>query len=528
MRSTFVEIVTDWVKKNRLEAFLLATILIFGAYFRLYRIDEYMTFLGDEGRDAIIVRRLLVDFDLVLVGPGTSIGNMYLGPLYYYLMAPFLFLANFSPVGPAVMIALLGIATIFFVWKIGREWFGKLVGITASLLYAISPTVIVYSKSSWNPNIMPFFALLCIYSIWKIWKFNQLKCLVVLGISYAFVLQSHYLGLLLVPVLALFWLLTVTRFTPKPTNDFKRLIKYSVIGFGLFLMLMSPLVIFDSRHEWRNFSAIKRFFLERQTTVSARPWTAIPELSQVTDKMATRLVAGTNEAVGLPLGMVFLAILFASVVLMIYIIVTRKRFTETLSAYFLLIIWIGVGLTGLALYKQEIYDHYYGFFFPAPFLLIGGVAGQIVHGVKRKGILIRTPIYFFLLLAFGLLLFVNLANNPLKYPPNRQLQRTVEVAQKIVGESESSRFNLAVIAERNYEGAYQYFLEMWNAPIVMIDPQKFEETATKTLFVVCELPKEKCNPVNNPKAEIANFGWSKVDGEWQVAGTILYKLARSQ
>src|SRR3972149_9199904 len=114
--------VLKWVKANRFEASLIALTLLVGAFLRLYRIDEYMTFLGDEGRDVIIVRRLLVDFDLILVGPGTSIGDMYLGPLYYYMMAPALLLSNFSPVGPAVMIALLGVARIFLVWYIVREW----------------------------------------------------------------------------------------------------------------------------------------------------------------------------------------------------------------------------------------------------------------------------------------------------------------------------------------------------------------------------------------------------------------------
>src|SRR4030042_5563705 len=108
--------IINWIKKNRWEAFWLALILLIAAYFRIYKIDEYMTFLGDEGRDVIVVRRLLVNFDPILVGPGTSIGNMYLGPLYYYMMAPFLFLAGFSPVGPAVLVALFGGDNIFFVW----------------------------------------------------------------------------------------------------------------------------------------------------------------------------------------------------------------------------------------------------------------------------------------------------------------------------------------------------------------------------------------------------------------------------
>jgi len=422
-------------------------------------------------------------------------------------------------VGPSVMVALFGLATVYLIWYISKIWFGKQAAVVASLLYALSPIVIIYSRSSWNPNIMPFFSLLTIVCIWKIWNEGKYIWFPVLGISFAFVLQSHYLGLLLVPVLGFFWLLTFLR--DRKSKNSKGLIKYTLWLVAIFVTLMSPLVIFDARHGWRNFSAIKRFFLERQTTVSARPWTAIPKLPDITNDLITRLVAATNEIVGLWLGKIFLLILFIFITLMIYLILKGKRFKRTLNIYLPLIVWIGVGLIGLALYKQQIYDHYYGFFFPAPFILIGGLSKGLVNFNKLVG----TSVVVILL---SVLIFVNLQKNPLKYPPTRQLQRTVEVSEKIVEESKGREYNLAVIAERNYEGAYQYFLESWGSLFVAIDPQKSEETITDQLFVVCELSKDKCNPVNNPKAEVANFGWSEIDGEWSVAGVTLYKLIHTQ
>src|SRR5690242_20574999 len=108
--------VVAWIKDNKVEFALLVILLSVAAFMRLYRIQDYMTFLGDEGRDVIIVRRFLTTGHPMLIGPGTSIGNMYLGPLYYYMMAPALLLANYSPVGPAVMIALLGLVTVFMIW----------------------------------------------------------------------------------------------------------------------------------------------------------------------------------------------------------------------------------------------------------------------------------------------------------------------------------------------------------------------------------------------------------------------------
>jgi hypothetical protein len=284
---------------------------------------------------------------------------------------------------------------------------------------------------------------------------------------------------------------------------------------------MSPLLIFDARHGWRNALSIKRFFLERQTTISARPWNAIPKFPEVANEMFRRLVGGADVTGTSFLGDIFLFLFFGVFVLLIYFFLLRMKITQKISAYWLLIIWFGTGLVGLSLYKQQIYDHYYGFFFPAPFLLIGGLAQSLINKSRLLGGL-------FVVLIISYLLCINLRNNPLKYPPNRQLQRSIEVSEKIIGESDGQKFNMAVIAERNYEGAYQYFLENRNALFVAIDPQRADDTITEQLFVVCELSQEKCDPTHNPKAEIANFGWTKIENEWQVAGTTLYKLTHTK
>ncbi len=503
--------IKNWIRQNPKEAIFLGVILLVGAFLRLYRISEYMTFLGDEGRDAIIVRRLLVNFDPILIGPGTSIGNMYLGPLYYYLMAPALFFANYSPVGPSVQIALLGVATVFFVWYIARVWFGKTAGIIAALFYALAPTVIIYSRSSWNPNIMPFFSLLTIWGIWKFWQERKFIWLPLIGMGVAFTLQSHYLGLLLTPVVAVPWLLTF--FKIRKSESVRHFVRNTIYGIILFLVLMSPIVIFDARHGRRNFAAMRTFFIERQTTVSARPWKAIPKMPELAQDITTRLLAGKNETVG---KITFLAM----IVLSIFVFAKRNSLnSKTRAAFGLLCLWLAASLIGLGLYKQEIYDHYYGFFFSAPFLLLGGISQYIVQSTKDIG-----KIALFVVL--GLLFFVNLQNSPLKYPPNRQLQRSIEVAKKIEQEAGKEKFNLAVIAERNYEDGYQYFLEKMETPVIDIDAQR-PETITNQLFVVCEMPKEKCQPTTNPKAEVANFGWSKIAGEWEVFGATVYKLVHS-
>ena len=463
---------------------------------------------------------------------------MYLGPLYYYLMAPAMLLSGLSPVGPSVQMALLGVATVFLIWFVAREWFsprkGKLAigALIAAGLYSLAPVVIEHARHSWNPNIMPFFALSIIYGLWKIWSpfakategqaesSKRFNWLIVVGVSFAFVLQSHYLGLLLAPTIGLFWLLSFIKAKSSKLKA-QSFLQHSAFGLVIFVFLMSPLVIFDARHGWRNFASMKKFFGERQTTVSARPWTALPKFPETVTLVATRLIAGKNETAGkfsalilsIGSGFVFFKLIYATV--------KKRKLSYNLKAYLVLLTWLGFAFIGLGLYKQHIYDHYYGFFFPAPFLLLGGFAENMTQSAKSVGKMA-------ILVGFALLLYINLAENPLKYPPNRQMQRTIAVSEKISEEARGEKFNIAVIAERNYEDAYQYFLEKEREPVVDIDALRADETITEQLFVVCELPKEKCDPTHDPKAEVANFGWSKIDNEWVVAGVTLFRLVHTQ
>lgn len=496
-----------WIERNKSEFALLVLIVSAAAFFRLWRIDEYLPFLGDEGRDVRVVRRFITDFDLMFIGPRTSIGDMYLGPLYYYLIAPWLAAFRLSPVGPATAVAVIGTATVGFVWLVAREWFGKVAAVVASFFYAISPIVINQSKHSWNPNIMPFFALLSVYGMWRAWNKKKHWWLVVVGISFAFVLQSHYLGLLLLPTLGLLGVLGWLR--ARQTHNIKRFFVFLFFSFLVFLLLMSPLFLFDYKHGWHNLQSIYKFFANRQETVSARPWNALPDLWPLWNgKFITRILAASNKEVGV--------IAAASVAVGIAVSLIKQRKILLNKPITLVTVWILIGLIGLGLLKQEVYDHYFGFMFPAPFLLVGALTQRLWFSKWRLVVVA----------SLSVLVLFNLMNNPLRYPPQRQMQKTEGIDRRIIEESNGESFNFGIVAERNYEEGYLYFFELWNAPVATVDPQH-AETITDQLFVVCE--KQVCeSPVYSPKAEIAHFGMSKVEREWEVGGFRLYKLVHNQ
>ena len=505
--------IKDWIKKNPVEFWILIATLLVGAFCRLYKIDQYMTFLGDEGRDVIIVRRIFTELHPPLIGPGTSVGGMYLGPLYYYLMAIPLLIAGFSPVGPSIMVALLGTATIAFIWRVGRTWFGRLSGIIAAGLYAISPTAIIFSHSSWNPNIMPFFALLSIYSIWKVWVQKSTNWLIVLGVSVAFILQSHYLALLLIPTLSVFWFLAYRKFKEKKLS--KPFIKKSVLGLICFLVLMSPLLFFDLRHDFMNTKAINKFLIERQTNFSSSLGVAISQMPGIFNFINKSLIAGKNS----------IAATISSVVItvgMIYMLLEsriRRKASGIKKEYWLLFSWLGFGLIGLGLYKQSIYDHYLGFLFPVPFILIGVIISKLM-----------SKIFFTKIIGVAFLIYliaINLSGNPFRKEPNNLMRRSKNVSRLVLDNIDGKPFNLAVIAKNNYEDGYRYFLELWGGRVLHADRWN-PSTISDQLMVICENKPSECDPTHSPKAEVANFGMTKIDKQWEVEGVIIYRLVHTQ
>lgn len=502
---------SDFVRENKSEFFLILLILTLGAFLRLWRISEYMTFLGDEGRDALVIMRFLRHGDPILIGPSTSIGNMLLGPLYYWMMITPMFISRLSPVGPAVMVALLGVGTIFLIYRVGKDFFkSSAVGFFASALYAVSPVTIIYFHSSWNPNPMPFFALLSIYSFFKVFVERKYFWIFISLVSLAFALQMHYMGAVLVPILVLFWLVALAR-KIRDKTDLGPFWRFSLIAFLAFFILMFPILWFDIRHDFINFKAFQSFFTQRETTVNLNFFNAISRvLPNFLDLFVVRFVTGKDWLVGvlLSIGIFLTAILYIARQI-------KNRFLNW--GFFIILVWLAVGIGGISLYKQHVYDHYFGFMNPTIFLLSGLFLGFLYEGTKKIPTFFQFVGKVLALILFAGLIFLNMRESPLKDPPNRQLERTQKIAQFVIQESQDNPFNFALLAKSNYDAAYQYYLELWNYKPKQVD---FEQT--EQLFVVCEDPV--CNPIGHPKSEIARFGFAKIEKAWNFSGVRMYKL----
>lgn len=490
---SYVDLVRLWweLKDQKYALLLLILTLALAASLRFYRIDAYMTFLGDEGRDALIMKRML-DGDLPLIGPPTSVGNIYLGPLYYYMMFVPMALTGLNPVSAAAMNALIGVLTVWLIYYLGKIWFGRISGLVAAFLYAISPVTIIYSRSSWNPNPAPFFALLGIFSLYKLNKDGNFHWLIATGVSFAAALQMHYLAVILIPIGAVLWVHAIWYRSLKKMR-MKNLFSGTLLGIISFLAVMSPLFIFDLRHNFLNYRAITTLF-SQSSAVNADIISNIVRIpSLYSYNLIGRYMTGENY---------FLQVILSVLIVMPFV---KKTFNWPIVA---LGVWLIIGLFGISFYQQSVYDHYLGFLNPAPFLLFGSLA------TLKLGF--RKLVYVVLLVLIIALSWVNLQKNPQLNPPNNQLKRTQDVTKFIINQAKGEDFNFALLAKNNYDSAYSFYLGEYGHK-----PKNVPFEKTNQLFVVCEDP---CDPIYSPKYEIAAFGWTLVEREWDFEGVKIYKL----
>jgi len=487
---------------------LIVAILLIASFFRLYRISDYMEFLGDQGRDVVIVRDFIQQGDLFFIGPQTSIGNMYLGPFYYYLIAPSLLIANYSPVGPSVFVALLGILTTYLIFRFSSSWFGYKSGIIASFLYAISPTVIKYSDFSWNPNVMPFFSLLFFYYLYRAFASGQFSFLLLASLSFIMALNSHYLALLLLIPAFLYWSYHLAILVKKKSADSRKLIIATLLALAIFVISLIPQILFDIKHQGQNINSIITFFSNRESTVSIKAYKSIPNLWPLFQQINTSLLTAKNVPAGTIISLIFI------IGLIIVYFKNRHQANFNSKAFFLLLIWYLSGLIGLGLYKQHIYDHYFGFLFPVVFILFALVIQSLLNQKYTKFIAIITIVWLSYLL---------LSNNAFRYSPPSQLKNVSQIVSFIIQQSDSKPFNFALLAKQNYDPPYKYFLSQYQANYFDLHDQM-----TDQLFVVCEPWQIDCNPINNPQWEVAAFGWGKIDQQWDYNSVKIYRVLHNK
>ncbi len=475
--------IRDIVTKNK----LVILILLLAAFLRVYKLPEFTTFLSDQGRDAIIVRNIVTLKHWPAIGAPSSVGQVYLGPFYYYLIAPFLLLFNFNPAGLAFGAAFLSLIGIIAGYLVTREEVGKLTAVLFLVFTAFSFENIEQSRFSWNPNLLPFFAFFTLYFFYKLMKTDKIIFAILLGTFLSFSVQLHYLAVFLtLPMI----LIAVT--------DRKLIIKLGkyLVAIISFLFFSLPLVIFDLRHQFlnsKNFLTLFKGGLVSGSSLSTR------FLETIQVFFSTVLTFKINSFVTL-LILVFLAAGWFFL---------KKKDSN---------LWIKINLLNIvtfllffAFMNASRLPHYFGPIYLSLFL----VTAYYIANAKLNR--------FFIILLVLLYVGINVPHYYFFYQKgNNQIAHSQKVGDFLATKINHQPFNIATWPVQLTEDNFVYFLELKG--LVPANRQKAE--ITDQMFVLCD--QEPCEILNSPSWNISMFGPAKIDNIWDVDGIKIYKLIHNK
>ncbi len=447
-----------------------------GATLRLWNFSNTLQFLGDQGRDAIIAKQIIINHHFPLLGPVTSAGNMYLGPLYYYFMAPFLAMSYPSPLGPAYAVAILSVITVALVFFLGKELVGETAAVIATILVAFSSTLVYFAHFSWNPNPSPFLAIILIWATYRAITKRASYWLIV-SACLAVLLQLHYITLLCIPAGGILWLnqlrLAVMAVRKKATlqyrTELRQLLLAAIGAVLIFLLSLTPLVLFDIRHQFMNSQSFIHF-----VTADLGP-----SQTNIADKarlILTRTYLRTNQIffeefmwpnlLGASLGIAGLA----GTLLMIW-----RQHQKISVGIKVILTYVIIGILGLGYYQGPIYNHYFVYLLPLVMLLWGVVLAYLLK-FKWGWTVIAA---FAVLYVIGNIPNYSLANRGLTIT---QIQQTSQTILNHLQPNEKYNIVLLSYDGDTYGENYRYFLETTTHP--PLNPDQVSEI--NTLVVINE------------------------------------------
>jgi 4-amino-4-deoxy-L-arabinose transferase-like glycosyltransferase len=332
--------------------FLLSFVMRFGHF------AQSLTFGDDQGRDALIIRQHLDARQPFVLGPKASVGNFYLPPLYYYVMALPMFLSHGNPVSMYLLIVFVESWTPVLVYLFLRRYWSEAAGQIGGVLYALAPYAIIFASQAWNPNMIPLFTMLFLIGIFAYLLEKKDWAIIPAFLSAAIAFQLHYQSI--IPLLfagAVFLYALIIQ---------RRSILPWILAGGTFLLTFLPLLLNQhmtviNLQNIRNFFVIDHAHFYQTVRTADFIWNYIPHFAEL--------------LLGIQSGGYFLGrIVFYGSSVFCAILAIRGIAKKKINASLLLLVFLCLSLIGLRLYRGDKLEYYLSFLYPMPALFVATLA----------------------------------------------------------------------------------------------------------------------------------------------------------
>lgn len=340
---TFVEA----YRKSPATYLILALIILFAIFVRVWNVNNNLGFYFDQGRDALVIWDFWKNGDWFLIGPTTGIAGIFRGPWYYWLITPFYILGGGNPVYPAVLLSLTTVLAIFFLFLVAKELVNAWAGLIAVVIASFSYYIVVHSRWLSNPTPMLLISTMLLWAMIqatkkKSWSFPLIGFLVGMAIQFGSAAEIFY-----IPTVLIFTIVN-RKILPK-----KRTL---VLSFALFFISFIPQILFDILKGGVLSSAVVDFLVAKESFRLSFWEVASIRLNQYRELFSSIIIPGDLEHVKL---FVWVGVLV--------VVANFKHFWKK-QLFKILVIFIALPLIGMLFFQGNygnVFDYYYsGYYFP--------------------------------------------------------------------------------------------------------------------------------------------------------------------
>lgn len=447
---------------------IILIFLVFSSfvYFRFWNFNNRIAFGWDQEQFSFQIKRLLVDHKLLLLGPRISNDRgFFLGPYFYYLLAPFYLVTNLHP--SALAIFLIAYNFVFFIggYIILKLLFNQYTALFFLLLWSINPIIAHYDSVAWNPSVIPIAVLTTFLLLREIYNNNRVINWLLLGFVLGFSIHMHvqFAFIILFTCMALFMMRKHSK---------ADVLRITLFVAPIFLSLI-PLIIFDLRHEFLNIKAIQDFFSPRSFNIQSNIFSWAPVFQNVVQPIT---VVTTSLVT-----FVFYLVMF---VFMTYGYKQKKGFMKYFYASSMML-WLFFPVLFTA-YSQRPSEYYFLFLYSFIYLIIA----DFFYTIKKILFLVMISVILFIA-NFNLLQF-NLKTDyySLKYKD--------ELIRKLVKRIKGKTFNLSYNTALTTDYGFRYLVDYyqlkptgnWKDPLVQIQIPADNKSSIKVADMGVIIPKE--------------------------------------
>lgn len=325
---------------------ILIFILLLGLFFRTYKLEIFYPWGHDQDLFAWIAKDIVIDHHLRLIGQETSVTGVFIGPIFYYLIAFTFAIFNMNPMSANIVTTIFSLLTIFSIYFVFSKFFNKTIGLIGAFIYAISPGIIFLDR--WVVPTQPT-------TLWTIWYLfillsilkDRRNILIPLAILIGLIWHVH---IAFIPLLAL---LPLTYFLlPKELRKIKIEVKNLLIAFLLLFILVLPLFTFELRH---NFQQVKGMLTATQEDrKDVKGFDRVIKTFDATGKSLSGIFVLNNTSLDMSQNLVFIF----PVILVTSVLYLGKINFFSNSQTIILFAWMGITFISQFLSKRSISEYY--------------------------------------------------------------------------------------------------------------------------------------------------------------------------